>query len=43
MTLDVSKAKEIIENLEKGIKIRAFKNPYGEKGVSKKIVDLLIK
>ena len=42
MTLDIKKAKEIIKNLERGIKIKNFKNPYGEKGVSKKIVEVLI-
>jgi len=41
MTLNVAKAKKIIEKLEKGIKIKKFKNPYGEIGVSKKIVELL--
>ncbi len=40
--LDVEKTKEIIEKIEKGkIKVPKFKNPYGEKNLSKKIVDLL--
>jgi UDP-N-acetylglucosamine 2-epimerase (non-hydrolysing) len=40
--LNVNRAKEIIEKIEKGkIKVKKFKNPYGEKGVSKKIVEIL--
>ena len=41
MTLNVAKAKNIIKKLEKGIKIKKFKNPYGKRGVSKKIVEVL--
>jgi len=42
--LNVDYAKDIIESLEKNkLKIKAFKNPYGEKGLSKKIVDILMK
>ena len=40
--LDINKAKEIIEKIEKEeIKVKKFKNPYGEKGVSKKIMEVL--
>ena len=40
--MDVDYSKEVIENIEEGkIKMNNFKNPYGEKGVSKKIVELL--
>jgi UDP-N-acetylglucosamine 2-epimerase (non-hydrolysing) len=40
--LDVDYSKKIIADIEKGnLKIKEFKNPYGEKGVSKKIVGLL--
>jgi len=41
LTMDVKEAKEIIKNLEKSKKFKKFKNPYGEVGVSKKIVDKL--
>jgi UDP-N-acetylglucosamine 2-epimerase (non-hydrolysing) len=42
--LDVNYSKELIETLEKSnLKIKSFKNPYGEKGLSKKIVDILVK
>ncbi|MCR4284912.1 MAG: UDP-N-acetylglucosamine 2-epimerase [archaeon] len=42
--LDVPKAKEKIgEYLSKDFKIKKYKNPYGEKGLSKKIVDFLVK
>ncbi len=41
--LDVEKTKNIIKKLERTkIKHLKFKNPYGEKGVSKKIIDLLL-
>jgi UDP-N-acetylglucosamine 2-epimerase len=40
--LNTGYAKKIIENLEKGkIKVKKLKNPYGNKGVSKKIVEEL--
>jgi len=40
--LNVNRTKEIIEKIEKGkIKVKKFKNPYGEKGVSKKILEIL--
>jgi UDP-N-acetylglucosamine 2-epimerase len=40
--LNVNRTKEIIDKIEKGkIKVKKFKNPYGEKGVSKKIVEEL--
>lgn len=40
--LNVNYARMVIEDIEKGrIKIKGFKNPYGEIGVSKKIVELL--
>lgn len=40
--LDINYTKKIMEKIEKDkIKIKNFKNPYGEKGVSKKIVGLL--
>ncbi|MBA7600703.1 hypothetical protein ES703_07762 [subsurface metagenome] len=40
--LNVNRAKEIIEKIEnKKIKVKKFKNPYGEKGVSKKILEIL--
>jgi len=42
--LDLDYSKNIIESIEKNeIKIKNFKNPYGEKGLSKKIVDILTK
>ncbi len=40
--LDIEKTKEKIkEYLSKDYKVEDFKNPYGKKGVSKKIVDIL--
>ena len=40
--LQVGPTRELIRNIENGkIKVRKFKNPYGEKGLSKKIVDML--
>ena len=40
--LDVNYAKKLIKEIEEGrIKIRKFKNPYGKKGVSKKILSVL--
>lgn len=40
--LDVEKSKEIIENIENNtIKVKKFENPYGENGVSKKIINEL--
>lgn len=43
LTMDTKGAKDIVENLEKGIKVKNFENPYGKKGLSKKIVDGLLK
>jgi UDP-N-acetylglucosamine 2-epimerase len=40
--LNVDRTKRIIRDIEnKTIKVKKFKNPYGEKGVSKKIVGIL--
>lgn len=40
--LDIDKTKKIIEAIENNkLKVKSFKNPYGEKGLTKKIVDLL--
>lgn len=40
---EINKTKQIIERIEHNLyKARKFKNPYGERGVSKRIVDLLI-
>ena len=40
--LEVNYSKEIIKKIESNkLKIKDFKNPYGEKGVSKKIVEIL--
>jgi len=42
--LNIDYAKEVIKDIENdNIKIKPFKNPYGEKGLSKKIVDILTK
>jgi len=42
--LDLTYSKEMIETLERtNIKVKNFKNPYGERGLSKKIVNLLVK
>jgi len=42
--LDIEKSKEIIRKIEDDqIEIKNFKNPYGEPGVSKKIVGVLLK
>ncbi len=42
--LDVEKTKKIIEDIENNkLKIKKFENPYGEKGLSKQIVDELLK
>jgi UDP-N-acetylglucosamine 2-epimerase len=39
---DVAKTRRIIEEIEHNLhKARKFKNPYGEEGLSKKIVDIL--
>ena len=41
--LDVEKSKaKIGEYLSKGFRIKDYKNPYGEKGLSKKIVEVLV-
>ena len=38
--VDIGKAKEKIkEYLSKGFKVKKFKNPYGERGVSGKVVE----
>jgi len=40
--LNVDYSKDIIKKIEEGsIKVKRFKNPYGERGLSKKIVNLL--
>ncbi|MEK6829601.1 MAG: UDP-N-acetylglucosamine 2-epimerase (non-hydrolyzing) [Nanoarchaeota archaeon] len=40
--LDVKKTRNLIEKIEHNLhKARKFKNPYGEEGLSKKIVDIL--
>jgi len=40
--LEVNHSKDIIKKIESNkLKIKDFKNPYGKKGLSKKIVDLL--
>ena len=42
--LDVEKTKKIISDIENNkLKVKKFKNPYGEKGLSKKIVDELLR
>jgi UDP-N-acetylglucosamine 2-epimerase len=42
--LDIDYSHKIIKDIEKGkIKIKKFNNPDGEKGLSKKIVDLLVR
>jgi len=41
LTMDVGEAKAIIHLLEDNFKVPLFKNPYGKKGVSKKIVEEL--
>jgi len=42
--LDVNYSKKIIGDIEKGkIKIENFQNPYGKKGLTKRIVDILLK
>jgi len=41
LTMDVEEAKEIIHLLEDNFKTPLFKNPYGKKGVSKKIMEEL--
>jgi UDP-N-acetylglucosamine 2-epimerase (non-hydrolysing) len=42
--LDVDYSKKIIEQIENNkLTIKNFKNPYGEKGVSKKIVDVVLR
>jgi UDP-N-acetylglucosamine 2-epimerase len=40
--LNINYSKEIIKKIEGGeLKIRKFKNPYGEEGVSKKVLEVL--
>ena len=41
LTMDVEEGKKIIGQMENGIKIKDFKNPYGEVGVSKRILEIL--
>ena len=41
LTMNVKEGKKIIKDLEQGVKIKKFKNPYGKIGVSKKIVERL--
>jgi len=41
LTMNIAEGIEIIKKLEEGIKIKDFKNPYGEIGVSKKILEIL--
>lgn len=42
--MDVNTTKKIIEKIENNeLKIKKFKNPYGEKGLTKKIVEELLK
>ncbi|MBI3623782.1 UDP-N-acetylglucosamine 2-epimerase [Candidatus Pacearchaeota archaeon] len=42
ITMNVGLAKKIINNMEENrINVQKFKNPYGEEGLSKKIVDAL--
>lgn len=42
--LNVKETKKIIRNIENNsIKVKRFKNPYGKKGLSKKIVEVLIR
>jgi len=42
--LNVQKTKKIIEDLDNNkLKVKDFRNPYGEKGLSKNIVDILLK
>ncbi len=40
--LNVNRTKEVIDKIESNnLKVKKFKNPYGEKGVSKKILEIL--
>jgi len=41
LTMNVKDAKEIITHMEKGIDFVRFDNPYGEVGVSKRILEVL--
>ena len=41
LTMNVRRAKKIIWEMEKGITMIDFKNPYGVEGVSKKIIEVL--
>ena len=42
--VDVKKAQKIIKKIESGeFKIPAYENPYGKRGLSKKIVEVLEK
>ena len=44
LTMNVEEAKKIIEKIETGkLKIKKFENPYGKAGLTKKIVDELLK
>lgn len=40
--LDLNYTKQIIENIERGkVKVKNFKNPYGKRGLSKRITEIL--
>ena len=41
LTMDVEEGRKIIKQMEEGIKVGEFKNPYGEIGVSKRILEIL--
>ena len=42
--MNVIKTREVIDKIENNeLKIKRFSNPYGERGLTKKIVDLLLK
>ena len=44
LTMDVQEAKKIIDKIESNkLKIKKFENPYGKEGLTKKIVDELLK
>ena len=40
-TMDVEEGRKIVENLENKIEIKDFVNPYGERGASRKITEIL--
>jgi UDP-N-acetylglucosamine 2-epimerase (non-hydrolysing) len=41
LTMNIEEGKGIVQRLEEGIKIKNFNNPYGEIGVSKRILEIL--